>query len=331
MDNLGDNGKPYEDNWKIHEKLVENVQERMGQLQQQIAVRDGIAGELKQSRESGDRADIKSLEAQLSDSDSRVELRRAQLAEAYQKVGEFEWSTGPRQAAWLEEGLKPDGTKLEKAEQAAERVNRVMEVGEQAKFAFEVARAFTPVLEGSAHDPSQMIHGHQTEVSRPAPEQPGIETLRGLFSDERVPDLKDVSKNLQPDREQIKETVEKTRQGNEQIDKAISDAPSRGPPGSKEDMMLLEKLHENSRARLEDGIAKEQQAFEQIHDRRGTDPALVNGLQKMRNQENDYVRDTMAKNQENERKDVAEHGLSDNRRREAQELVRQPEISPMQR
>ncbi len=102
MSDLTDSDRPYADNWKIHEKLVENVEVRMGQLNQQIAVRDGIAQDLERNRESAhsDPAQIKTLEAQLFDSEKRVEQRRGDLAGARQEVNSFEWSVPLEQRAW---------------------------------------------------------------------------------------------------------------------------------------------------------------------------------------------------------------------------------------
>ncbi len=95
--------------------------------------------------------------------------------------------------------------------------------------------------------------------------------------------------------------------------------------------MMLEKLHADSRAKLEGDITKEQKVFDAIHERRNTDPAMVKGLQDKRDEGYDHLREGMAKNQENERKDVAEHGLSDKRRRDAQELHQKRDPDPHQR
>ncbi len=103
MQNLGDNGVSYEDNWKVYDGLLDNVQMRIGQLNQEIARRDGFAQELHASRGSADSARIKTLEHELFESEKRVEQRRAQLSGAYERLGAFELSVGPEHGARLAE------------------------------------------------------------------------------------------------------------------------------------------------------------------------------------------------------------------------------------
>ncbi len=149
----------YEDNWKTFEKLVANLQERADELKLQIVVRDGFAKDLAESRVTAEPAEIKKLEDQLVQSDKLVDERRGNLVAAHEKIGALELSVGPEQAAWLTEGLRPDGSRLENAEKGrfAEFFARISsDATDLAQYALERAGAkFEAVKEGLSETKEQ--------------------------------------------------------------------------------------------------------------------------------------------------------------------------------
>jgi hypothetical protein len=260
---------------------------------------------------------MKRLDAQWRQCDLRVEEQRAIYVAAQTEVGKLELKVGPEQAAWLGERLTPAqlDPKFEKAvEDAPEILDAAKNLNEMVRGGEELAHGadsglkvlmFAAALQAQSHCPPGLEpHEIQNSASFVAQQiQPA--------GQEQEQKSKDLLEGVQGTRRPSRSDQEQER---DNINRAINpdqSAPSKGAPGTMEELQALEKVHRKELQDLKDEFKEEQKIFDARHERLNTEPELVKGYQAFLNEKQEARWGANVERQADERKDLIQNGPRD--------------------
>lgn len=298
----GANGQSYEANHAEHQRLLAEVGKRNEEARQAEAARAAALAEVQQAGPATPPEQIKPLNDELAEREANAAAAAERLASARTAVAALELAAGPEQAGWLEQRLPPEPPKdPDLRETLAEGIrNGVGQINDMALEIKEAAKDMAEIgliagrLVTAQPEPADLNLQHETVIEVPRPPSPP-ELPLDL-------DQKAAQFARDPSREEERRRVADAMRSAKAYEDALANAPSKGRPDP--DPMAVK--HEQERQALEERIARQQQQFEDRHDRLNTDPMLIHGMQERLNEQFETERRLQAERQERERLDRQE-------------------------